>query len=145
MVSPWGVFACFRWCQEFFIDRRRVTMDQLVRQQARARAREARAKVRQEQAQRERRLAKWGETVAVALAERDAVLADCERRAGEALASLVQEEGLSTQEALAWCGDDTLTGREVYRLIRAVDAGDEDEQQGQASAAEASTAESMGE
>ncbi|OLT21263.1 hypothetical protein BJF81_15450 [Ornithinimicrobium sp. CNJ-824] len=98
---------------------------QTVRQQARARARQARAKVLQEQAKRERRLAKRGEAVAVALAERAAVVSDCEQRAGRALRSLIEEEGLSTQEALAWCGDDTLTGREVYRLIRGVT--DEDE------------------
>lgn len=98
---------------------------QTVRQLARARAREARAKVVQEQAKRERRLAKWGEAVAVALAERDAVVNDCEQRAGRALRSLIEEEGMSTQEALVWCGGGTLTGREVYRLIRGVD--DEDE------------------
>ncbi len=63
-------------------------MEQTVRQQARARARQARAKVRQEQAQREPRLAKWGEQVTVALAERDAVVTDCEQRAGQALRSL---------------------------------------------------------
>ncbi|MDO5740181.1 MAG: hypothetical protein Q4P07_08540, partial [Ornithinimicrobium sp.] len=123
----------------------RKVRKQAVRQQARARAREARAKVRQERVQRERRWASCGEAVAVALAERDAAVSDCEQRAGRALRSLVQEEGLSTQEALAWCGDDTLTRREVYRLIRALDAGDENEKQGQGSAAEVSTAESMGE
>ena len=115
-------------------------MDQLVRQQARARAQQARARVRQEQARRERRLLKWGEAVAVALAERDAVVSDCEQRAGRALRSLIEEEGLSTQEALAWCGDETLTGRQVYRLIRGVvdeeqggTGGDEDqgEEQGE--------------
>lgn len=98
---------------------------QTVRQQARARARQARAKVRQEQAKRERRLATWGETVAVALAERDAAVTGCEQRAGRGLRSLIEEEGLGTQEALAWCGDDTLSGREVYRLIRGVADGDE--------------------
>lgn len=76
---------------------------------------------------RERRLAKWGEEVALALAERDTVVADCEQRAGLALRSLIEEEGLSTKEALAWCGDDALTGREAYRLIRGVvAAGDGD-------------------
>ncbi|WP_299450952.1 hypothetical protein [uncultured Serinicoccus sp.] len=79
----------------------------------------------QEQAKRERRLAKWGEAVAVALAERDAVVSDCEQRAGRALRSLIEEEGLSTQEALVWCGGGTLAGREVYRLIRGV--ADQDE------------------
>jgi len=100
---------------------------QAVRQQARSRARQARAKVRQEQAQRERRLAKWGEQVTVALAERDAVVTDCEQRAGQALRSLIKDAGLSTQDALAWCGDQGLTGREVHRLIRAAaDDGDRD-------------------
>lgn len=99
---------------------------QTVRQQARARARQARAKVRREQAERERRLFKWGEQVAVALAQRDAVVRDCEQRAGLALRSLIEQEGLSTQEALAWCGGDTLTGREVHRLIRCITDGDED-------------------
>lgn len=98
-------------------------MDQLVRQQARARARDARAKVRQEQAKRERRLAKWGEQVAVALAERDAAVIDCEQSAGRALRSLIEAEGLSTQGALARRADDTLTGREVYRLIRGIACG----------------------
>lgn len=85
----------------------------------------SRAKVRQEQAKRERRLAKRGEAVAVAPAERDAAVTGCEQRAGRAMRSLIEEEGLSTQEALAWCGDDTLTGRDVYRLIRGVADGDQ--------------------
>ncbi|MCK0111899.1 hypothetical protein MWU75_07090 [Ornithinimicrobium sp. F0845] len=108
---------------------------QTVRQQARVRARQARAKVRQEQAKRDRRLAKWGEQVAVALAERDAAVVDYEQRAGRALRSLIEQEGLSTQEALGWCGTDTLSGREAYRLIRGVVGEDEggsgDEDQGQ--------------
>jgi hypothetical protein len=91
---------------------------QVVRQQARLRARQARANARREEAQRDRRLAGWGEQVAAALAERDAALTDCEQRAGRALQALIRDEGLSTQEALAWCGDGTLTGREVHRLIR---------------------------
>ncbi len=111
-----------------------------VRQQARLRARQARTKVRQEQAQRERRLAKSGEQVTVALAERDAVVTDCEQRAGQALRSLIEKEGLTTRQALVWCGDEGLTGREVYRLIRAAtddvdqDAGGDSEQDAPASA-----------
>lgn len=70
--------------------------EQTARQQGRARARQARVKVREEQVQRERRLARLGERVAVA--ERDAVVADCEQRAGRALRSLVKDEGLSTRE-----------------------------------------------
>jgi hypothetical protein len=67
---------------------------QAARQQARARVRQLRARVREDQAKRERRLARLGEQVAVAVAEREAVVADCEQRAGRALRSLVKE-GLS--------------------------------------------------
>ncbi len=80
--------------------------------------------VRKEQVQRERRLARLGEQVAVALTERDTVVVDCEQRAGRALRSLVKEEGLSTRDALAWCGDEVLTSREAHRLIRAAEAGE---------------------
>ncbi len=113
---------------------------QTVRQQARARARQARAKVRQEQAQRERRLAKWGEQVTVALAERDAAVTEHEQRAGQALRSMIEKEGLTTRQALVWCGHEGLTGREVYRLIRAStddvdqDAGGDSEQDAPVSA-----------
>lgn len=100
---------------------------QACRQQARLRVRQARARVREEQAERERRLARWGEAVVVALAERDAAVAECEQRAGRALRSLTAEGGLKVQEALAWCGSETLTGREVNRLIRGlVDAAEGD-------------------
>ncbi|MDQ3359553.1 MAG: hypothetical protein M3520_12170, partial [Actinomycetota bacterium] len=70
---------------------------------------------------------------------------DCEQRAGRALRSLIEDEGLSTQEALAWCGDETLTGREVYRLIRATAGGgeDQDDDAGQDEPASAGSAESM--
>lgn len=102
--------------------------EQTARQQGRARARQARVKVREEQVQRERRLARLGERVAVAVAERDAVVADCEQRTGRALRSMVKDEGLSTREALAWCGDEALTAREVYRLIRDAEAGGESAQ-----------------
>jgi hypothetical protein len=101
--------------------------EQTARQQGRARARQARVKVREEQVQRERRLARLGERVAVA--ERDAVVADCEQRTGRALRSMVKDEGLSTREALAWCGVE-LTAREVHRLIREADAGVESSQGG---------------
>lgn len=39
---------------------------------------------------------------------------------------MIVEEGLKTQEALAWCGSETLTGREVQRLIRGVVDADGD-------------------
>lgn len=98
--------------------------EQTVRQQARQRARRARATVREKQAQRERRLSKLGQQVAVALAERDALVSEYERLAGQALRSMIEDEGLRTQAALAWCGDEALTAREARRLIRL--AGDQD-------------------
>jgi hypothetical protein len=94
---------------------------QAVRQRARSQARQARTKVRQQQAQRERRLAKWAEQVAVALAERDALVTEHEQRAGQALRSMIEQDGLTTREAVTWCGAEGLTARAVYRLIR--DAG----------------------
>lgn len=100
---------------------------QARRQQARLRARQARAKAREEQAEKERRLARWGAAVVAALAERDAAVAEYEQRAGRALRSLTAEEGLQTQVALAWCGSETLTVREVRWLIRrAVDGAEGD-------------------
>ncbi|MCE0487292.1 hypothetical protein [Ornithinimicrobium sediminis] len=96
---------------------------QVARQQARARARKARAQAREDQAKREQRLTGLGEQVVAAVTERDAAVVDCERRAGRALRSLV-EEGLSTREALAWCGVE-LTAREVHRLVRDAEVGGE--------------------
>lgn len=82
--------------------RKFAVQKQARRQQARLRARQARAKVRGERAGRERRLARWGEAVVVALLERDEAIAECEQRAGRALRALIVEGGIKTQEALAW-------------------------------------------
>lgn len=126
-VSPWGEVGRFgvEKVPEGSM-RRCAVQKQAHRQQARLRARQARAKVLEEQAGKERRLARWGEAVAVALAERDEAVAECEQRAGRALRSLIEEGGLKTQEALAWCGSETLTGREVHRLIRGIVDADGD-------------------
>ena len=51
-----------------------------------------------------------------ALAERDAVTAACEAKAGAALAKMVDDEGLTVAEVVEWCGSETLTAREVARL-----------------------------
>lgn len=99
---------------------------QTVRQEARVRARAAREKVRAERAERDRRLSRLGEEVAVSLAERDALAAERERRAGAALRTMVEEEGLSARESLDWCGVEGLSVREAQRLIRA--AADEREE-----------------
>ena len=56
--------------------------------------------------------------VLTALGERDALVRDAERRAGQALRRMTDEEGLSVREAIDWCGSSGLTVREVTRLRR---------------------------
>ncbi|GIG23328.1 hypothetical protein Cch01nite_40520 [Cellulomonas chitinilytica] len=51
-----------------------------------------------------------------ALAERDAVVETCERRAGAALLALTRAEGLTLAEAVERCAWDALTSREAARL-----------------------------
>lgn len=92
--------------------------DQRAAQVARRAAREARARVRAERAEREKRLARAGEKVAVELARRDAAVAEHERRAGEALQLMVQDEGLTVPDALAWCGVAGLSSRQALRMMR---------------------------
>jgi hypothetical protein len=53
---------------------------------------------------RERRLEELAVAVLTALCERDAALQDAERRAGEALQTMTDDEGLSVREAIEWCG-----------------------------------------
>ena len=52
-----------------------------------------------------------------ALAERDALVRDAERRAGQALRTMTDDEGLSVRDAIDWCGSG-VTVREVTRLRR---------------------------
>ena len=54
-----------------------------------------------------------------ALGERDGAVRDAERRAGEALRAMSEDEGLSVREAVEWCGAG-ITVREVGRLRRLV-------------------------
>ncbi|MBC7279255.1 hypothetical protein [Nocardioides sp.] len=70
------------------------------------------------------------ERVMVAIGERDAAVAETEKRAGEALRELTEREGLSLGEAVEWCGK-TITVREATRLRRLAHespAGDDGEQ-----------------
>jgi hypothetical protein len=53
--------------------------------------------------------------VLIALGERDALVQDAERRAGQALKTMTDDEGLSVREAVDWCGSG-VTVREVTRL-----------------------------
>ncbi|MDN4175201.1 hypothetical protein QWY28_19710 [Nocardioides sp. SOB77] len=90
---------------------------QTIKQQARRTAREMAEKRRKEREARERRVIDLAEQVMVAIGERDAAVAETEKRAGEALRELTEREGLSLSEAVEWCGE-TVTVREATRLRR---------------------------
>ncbi len=90
---------------------------QTIKQQARRTAREMAEKRRKEREERERRVIDLAEQVMVAIGERDAAVAETEKRAGEALRELTEVEGLSLGEAVEWCGE-TVTVREATRLRR---------------------------
>jgi hypothetical protein len=55
--------------------------------------------------------------VLTALGKRDAAVRDTERRAGEALRTMTDDESLSVREAADWCGSGIML-REVIRLRR---------------------------
>ena len=90
---------------------------QSVRQAARRSALDAQAVLRKERADRERRLEALAVAVLTALGERDALVRDAERRAGQALRTMTDDEGLSVREAVDWCGSG-VTVREITRLLR---------------------------
>jgi hypothetical protein len=89
---------------------------QVVRQSARRSALDAQAVLRKQRADRQRRLEGLAIAVLTALGERDAAVRDAERRAGQALQMMTEDEGLSVREAVEWCGTGCLTMREVSRL-----------------------------
>ena len=89
---------------------------QSMRQAARRSALDAQAPLRKERADRERRREALAVAVLTALGERDALVRDAERRAGQALRTMTEDEGLSLREAVEWCGSGALTVREVTRL-----------------------------
>ena len=90
---------------------------QSARQVARRAALDAQARMRAQRAEQEKRRSALGVVVVQALAERDATTAACEQRAGEALRSLVEDEGLPLSAAVTWCGGELGT-REAARLRR---------------------------
>jgi hypothetical protein len=94
-----------------------VMTQQSVRQAARRAALDAQAVLRKERADRERRLEVLAVEVLTAIGERDGAVWDAERRAGEALRTMTDDEGLSVREAAGWCGN-AVTMREVTRLRR---------------------------
>lgn len=93
---------------------------QSIRQAARRAALDAQAQRRRERAEREKRIETLALDVLTALEERKAAVADCEARAGLALRKLTVDEGLSTREAVDWCG--SLSNREAARLLHAAEA-----------------------
>ncbi|NHA01252.1 hypothetical protein G5V59_19155 [Nocardioides sp. W3-2-3] len=90
---------------------------QTIKQQARRTAREMADKRRREREERERRVVDLAEQVMVAIGQRDAAVAETEKRAGDALRELTEVEGLSLGEVVEWCGE-TITVREATRLRR---------------------------
>ena len=90
---------------------------QSVRQAARRSALDTQAVLRKERADREHRLEALAVVVLAALAERDAHVRDTENRAGQALWTMTEDEGLSVREAVNWCGS-RITVREISRLVR---------------------------
>jgi hypothetical protein len=90
---------------------------QWVRQAARRSALDTQAVLRKERADREHRLEALAVVVLTALAERDAHVRDTEHRAGQALRTMTEDQGLSVREAVNWCGSG-VTVREISRLLR---------------------------
>jgi hypothetical protein len=90
---------------------------QSVRQAARRSALDAQAILRRERADRQRRLEDLAVAVLTALGERDALVRDAERRAGQALRTMTEDEDLSLREAAVWCGG-RVTVREITRLLQ---------------------------
>lgn len=101
--------------------------DQSVRQAARQAALSAQKSMRVEREQREKRLSGLGVAVMVALAKRDHQVSVWERQASDALRKMVEDERLTLNEAVDWCGPD-LSRTEAARLRRVgQDSGDETE------------------
>ena len=90
--------------------------NQSAKQQARRAALDAQTKMRAQRAEQERRRTALAVQVLTALAERDALIAVCERRAGEALVTMTEAEAMTVREAVQWCGSEQVTLREAIRL-----------------------------
>src|ERR1035437_1548964 len=93
---------------------------QSIRQEARRGGVGGQAKRGRGGAAREKRVGGLAVRVLVAVGERDAAVIDAERRAGEALRVMTEDEGLSVREAVEWCGDE-ITTRDMTRLRRLVE------------------------
>lgn len=85
------------------------------RMAARARAAAAQKEWRLRQAETLKRRQAWAVEAAIAIGERDEVIARCDLVAGEAFAKLVAD-GLSLEDAVAWTGA-AITVKEARALI----------------------------
>jgi hypothetical protein len=81
---------------------------QSIRHKARRTTLGVQSKRRAERAERQKWLEDLVVRVLVAVRERDAALADADRRVGKALREMT-DEGLSVPEAVEWCGDEITT------------------------------------
>lgn len=97
--------------------RGRMGRRQSDRQLARRAALDAQARMRAERSEQDKRRSALGVLVAEALAERNVTTAACERRAGEAIRAMIEDEGLNLASAVSWCGG-VVTTREAARLRR---------------------------
>lgn len=93
---------------------------QTIKQQARHAAKGMAERRRREQLEREGRLVDLAVQVMTAIGERDAAVADAERRAAHALREMTDTEGLPLSEAVEWC-DEQISVREATRLRRLLD------------------------
>ena len=90
---------------------------QSIRQAARRAALQAQSTTRLERAEKDKRLQALAVRVLVAVGERDQAVTDAERRAGQALREMTEDEGLTVREAVHRCGDQ-ISVREATRLRR---------------------------
>ena len=104
------------------------------RMAARTRAAAAQKEWRLRQAETVKRRQAWAVEAAIAIGERDDVIARCDRVAGQAFAKLVAD-GLSLEDAVAWTGAAItvkearalIAGAERYEAQESRDAGDDND------------------
>ena len=111
---------------------------QTMRQRARRDARTVTSKRRAALLERAKRLEDLAVQVMTAVGERDAAVAEAEKRAGAALREMTTVEGVTLREAVEWCGDQ-IGVREATRLRRLAE-NDQDAEKGGATALAATTA-----
>ena len=87
---------------------------------------EGQSKWRAERKAKDDRCSALGVQIVMALRERDAWVAECEQRAGEALVQLVESEGLTTTEAVRWCVGEVSVpeAARLRRLVKSAGADD---------------------